>query len=273
MRLSASADACDLPRPRDGPASVDRRAPGKSSRKCPPRLSSRRRAARAISRATVGRLKRRRPSVGVRRARYCGLRRPRRPHRAARRRQRAVARAEQTRDAPHQVANCRRRLERTPVCGWLGSRGSGSALGLDARRRGRSSAVAAPRRLLHRFGGPRAEDEPSSSELLARRLAPWTPVQAVSPAAKSPRQRCAAPLVGVDAAHQVVRRRPDRNGILREVEPDLPAHLRRSSESARARGRRRDARASGRPVRRSPPTSRTMPRATTSRGARSPSGW
>ena len=33
-------------------------------------------------------------------------------------------------------------------------------------------------------------------------------------------QRRAAPLVGVDAAHHVVRRRPDRNRIAREVQPD-----------------------------------------------------
>ena len=86
------------------------------------------------------------------------------------------------------------------------------------------------------------------------------------------RQRGAAPLVGVDAAHDVVRRGPDRNRIAREIEADAPAHLGDRRKPPRARNRRRDAPASGRRDRRSARSSRTMLRATTSRGARSPPG-
>ena len=62
---------------------------------------------------------------------------------------------------------------------------------------------------------------PSSSELLASRLAPCTPVQATSPAANSPRDRRAAVEVGLDAAHDVVRGRAHRNPIGRQIEPGL----------------------------------------------------
>ena len=78
---------------------------------------------------------------------------------------------------------------------------------------------------------------PSSSELLASRLAPWTPVQATSPAANSRGTEVRAPLVGVDAAHHVVRRRTDRNPIARQVETDAASTSRQSSETVRARSR------------------------------------
>ena len=65
---------------RCGPSSVDRRAAGKSARKWPPRLSSRRSAARAISRATVSRLNRRQSSTS---AGVAGRSRRARPRRRA----------------------------------------------------------------------------------------------------------------------------------------------------------------------------------------------
>ena len=71
---------------------------------------------------------------------------------------------------------------------------------------------------------------PSSSELLARRLAPCTPVQATSPAAYSPGTVGAAPQVGLDAAHDVVRRGSDGNQVAREVQPDRTAGGRRRRE-------------------------------------------
>ena len=66
---------------------------------------------------------------------------------------------------------------------------------------------------------------PSSSELLASRLAPWTPVQATSPAANSPASDV-LPFVGFDPTHDVVRSRTDRNGIEGEIEAKTPTHFR-----------------------------------------------
>ena len=107
---------------------------------------------------------------------------------------------------------------------------------------------------------------PSSSELLARRFAPWTPVQAISPAANSPGNGRAAPLVGVDAAHHVVRGRADRNRIASRDRAPPDDTSRRQSETARdmrARSRCASVRNTGPPV---CSDSRTMLRATTSRG-------
>ncbi len=138
------------------------------------------------------------------------------------------------------------------------------AIRLQRRRRGGCCIAIAARA---------PNTSPSSSELLASRLAPWTPVHATSPAANSPGTDVRAPFVGVDAAHDVVRRGADRNRIAREIEAHAGGTSRRSSETARrtyvgieVRQRQEDA------GRRSAPTSRTMLRATTSRGARSPSG-
>ena len=73
---------------------------------------------------------------------------------------------------------------------------------------------------------------PSSSELLASRLAPCTPVQATSPAANRPGDRRAAVEVGFDAAHDVVRRRAHRNAIAREIEAGVRARLRDGRKAA-----------------------------------------
>ena len=76
---------------------------------------------------------------------------------------------------------------------------------------------------------------PSSSELLASRLAPWTPVHATSPAANSPGQRRPAVEIGDDAAHHVVRRRADRNAIASPDRGRRGGTRPRSAETARAR--------------------------------------
>jgi hypothetical protein len=108
--------------------------------------------------------------------------------------------------------------------------------------------------------------------LLASRFAPWTPVHAASPAGKQTGQRGSSPFVGVDAAHDVVRGGTHRDEIVREIEAEAAAHRgdrRKSFHDVRGiemRQRQTDWRL------------RTLAfehdaLATTSRGARSPSGW
>ena len=82
----------------------------------------------------------------------------------------------------------------------------------------RSSRIAHPARA--------PKTSPSSSELLARRFAPWTPVHATSPAAKSPGNRRSTVQIRLHAAHDVVGGRADRDAIARQVETRPPAHLR-----------------------------------------------
>ncbi len=72
---------------------------------------------------------------------------------------------------------------------------------------------------------------PSSSELLARRLAPCTRVHATSPAANRPGDARAARQVGVDAAAQIVGRGTHRQPIARKVEPGPRAGLRDAGKS------------------------------------------
>ena len=117
-------------------------------------------------------------------------------------------------------------------------------------------SAAASGRLLHRRRRARAEHQPFEQRVARE------PVRAVDAGAgdlagrEQSRQRGPAPLVGVDAAHHVVRRRTDRNRIAREVEADAAGTSRQSSETAGARTRRRDAPASGTPARRSARSSR-----------------
>ena len=111
---------------------------------------------------------------------------------------------------------------------------------------------------------------PSSSELLARRLAPWTPVQAASPAAKRPAIDVPPVEIGLDATHDVVRGRAHWNPVSGQIEAGLLARVgdRRESSShvvVIQMRHREDTRAH--PVR---STSRTIARATRSRDARSP---
>ena len=113
---------------------------------------------------------------------------------------------------------------------------------------------------------------PSSSELLASRLAPWTPVHATSPAANRS---------GIDVRpSRSVPRRPSRSAPpgstgMRSRARSRPAcatGLGDGREPRRARIRRRVRQRQVRPADRSRLCSRTMARATTSRGARSPPG-
>ena len=64
---------------------------------------------------------------------------------------------------------------------------------------------------------------PSSSELLARRFAPCTPVQATSPAAKKRAQVGAPVQVRPHAAHRVVRGRVNRRRVFGQVHAVLQA--------------------------------------------------
>ena len=74
---------------------------------------------------------------------------------------------------------------------------------------------------------------PSSSELLARRFAPWTPFDATSPAANR-RGMAVAPSRSVrDTAHGVVRRRGHRGGLLLQVHAVFEARLVDARETAR----------------------------------------
>ena len=152
-----------------------------------------------------------------------------------------------------------------------GAAGSGAGIvAASANRAGQEPGRRRPARIAPAARAPNTS--PSSSELLASRLAPWTPVHATSPAANSPRHGRAAPQVGLDAAHDVVRRRP--TGIRSRARSSPPPRqaVDARSGSARARSRHRGAasdRYTGWPVRR---RSRTIARATRSRGARSPAG-
>ena len=143
----------------------------------------------------------------------------------------------------------------------VGHGAGGGPRATGARRhqpRAEAGRPRAGRGLDHRLPGPAPNTSPSSSELLASRLAPWTPVQATSPAANSPGTEVRPVEVGLDAAHHVVRGRADRNRIARQVEPGGAAGLGDRAGSARAPSSRRGAasdRNTGRPVRAS---SRTM---------------
>ena len=68
-----------------------------------------------------------------------------------------------------------------------------------------------------------AEDQPSSSEFEASRLAPCSPVHATSPIANSPGIVVASAIVGHDAAALVVRGGDDRDRLGRHVDAELPA--------------------------------------------------
>ena len=66
---------------------------------------------------------------------------------------------------------------------------------------------------------------PSSSELLASRLAPCTPVQAASPAANKPGRAGAAVQIGPDAAHRVMRGGTHGRGRALEIDAVRQAGL------------------------------------------------
>ena len=119
-----------------------------------------------------------------------------------------------------------------------------------------------------------AKTSPSSRELDASRFAPWTPVHEHSPHAYRPSRRRATEQVGLDPARGVVLGRGHREQLGGGVDAELAAP-RDDRREARARGtppRGGGHRARRAPSPRSAMTSR-MARATTSRGARSASGW
>ena len=134
----------------------------------------------------------------------------------------APAAAARPRRQPSSVATASARPSRSrtsPTCRHIRSCTVGDRRRQSPRRPRRHRAAPAPvaSRTAARAGSRIAvaarapKTSPSSSELLASRLAPCTPVQATSPAAIQSRHRGAPRQVGGHAAHHVVRRRRHRN--------------------------------------------------------------
>ena len=188
-------------------SSVDRRAresPRGSGRRGSPRAGAPRARSRRADERQIDAARHRRAEIAVGRAA--------RARRAARRRRGVdgVGRG------PSRVA------DQAGACATSGRGTSAPARQAPSRlRRGhrsrstrrRSQLRRAPRRVCIAAAARAPNTSPSSSELLARRLAPWTPVQATSPAANSPGIDVRPVEVGVDAAHDVVRGRADRKRI------------------------------------------------------------
>ena len=170
---------------------------GKSVRKWPPRLSSRKSAEPAMAQATSARL---RVSAGraVARARRGPARAAVQEGRAARAGPSRVAL--QAQRTPRRAAAARRARRRSGRRTAAGRRSGASAAGAGWSSAAMASAARAPK------------TSPSSSELLARRLAPCTPVAGHLARGVEARQRRAAVEVGGHAAHDVVggRRHRDR---------------------------------------------------------------
>ena len=97
--------------------------------------------------------------------------------------------------------------------------------GLGLRRRHRSDSARMQGSHSSRMARPASapKTKPSSRELLARRLAPCTPVAAASPAAYRPGNDGAAVEIGANATHGVVRRGPNRNKFGGDVDVVLQA--------------------------------------------------
>ena len=160
-------------------------------------------------------------------------------------------------EIPHRVAD-RGRLRR-PLAGRQ-REARGHRPGRDSTsRRCRSSPTRAPK------------TSASSSELLASRLAPCTPVDATSPQAHRPGSVVRPQRVHGDAAHVVVRRRRHRHQLDARVDARRAGRSRRRSGSAPGSARRPRRGRRGRPGGRRRAGARCA-RATTSRGASSASG-
>ena len=145
----------------------------------------------------------------------------------------------------------------------LGRHGA-AALGIGhAARELRARLRSSPRRR----AAPKTS--PSSSELLASRLAPWTPVPATSPAAYRPGIVRPPLQVGRDAAHHVVRGRSHGDEVPRDVDAETQAGRVDPGEAACARGSGSRCRRSRLTGPRPACASRKMARATWSRGASS----
>ena len=124
-------------------------------------------------------------------------------------------------------AGCHISVAQSRLVGRHGARRDRPARGSVSRRRSASRAPAGSRALASIARPARPPNtRPSSSELLARRFAPWTPVQATSPAAKSPGSDVRPSRSVGDAAHQVVGGGSDRQPVGGQVEPDAPAERR-----------------------------------------------
>ncbi len=188
---------------------------GKSSRKWPPRLSSRRSAARATSRATVSRLNRRH-AIRLERV-VLGRRRSRTHARDRRRRTGAVRGSERGRPIATSSRGCRR----CPACARWGP----PTRRAPAATRDRAVGSAARRRLGHRRPGPRTEDQAFEQRVAGQAVGAVNARASGLARGKQARQRGAPPLVGVDAAHHVVRGRADRNGIAWRCRSRPGAHI------------------------------------------------
>ena len=147
---------------------------GKSARKWPPRLSSRRRAACVTSRPTVTRLDRR-CSSGSKGCSVAGQRRPARPSSKARPgvAQARLGGATDRRAAASRPAPARRSGSD------LGPAAPPSIAGALRRRSARAGHGA-----LHRPRGPGAERQVFEQRIAGGPVAPCTPIEATSPAAK-----------------------------------------------------------------------------------------
>ena len=109
-------------------------------------------------------------------------------------------------------------------------------------RRARPSRSGASRGVAVIASAARAPNtSPSSSELLASRLAPWTPGARHLAGGEQPVDRRPAVEVGLDPAHHVVRGRTDRNAIGGQVESRRAGTPARSSGTGGARNADRDA--------------------------------
>ena len=117
----------------------------------------------------------------------------------------------------------------------------------------------------------RAQTTASSSELLARRLAPCRPVAADLAAGPEARDRAAPVAIHGDAAHVIVRRRPDRDRLASPGRSRPSGRTRRCREALREIARPGASRAS-RNTRCPAARWRQTARATTSRGASSAPG-
>ena len=231
-------------------------AAGSPSGSARPRLSRRASAAVATRRATVARLRGARRGPARRPA--SRLERGERVAQAVRRR--APGRPRPT-SAPRSSASTARGGAGEPASSGAARQRPVPCAG--RRRCGSASPQAGAR--------PRApKTSASSSELLARRLAPCTPVQATSPAAQRPGSD-RAPVERPSRRRPCGSARPARPGSARGAGRGRAAgRPRRRSGSAPGRRRRRPRARRGR--RRGPAASAAkMPRATTSRGASSAS--
>lgn len=78
---------------------------------------------------------------------------------------------------------------------------------------------------MHGGGSPGAEDEALEQGIAGQAVRAVDPRAGDLASRIESRTRRASPTIGVNAAHDVVRRRPDGNRIPRKIQPDPPAHV------------------------------------------------